>query len=41
MSWQAKKMHELINKKGSIDSLGIWDAFSAKIAEQEGPRSTA
>jgi len=36
MSWQAKKLRELINRPGCTDSVGVWDAFSARVAEQEG-----
>ena len=36
MSWQAKKLRELINRPGSTDAVSVWDAFSAKVAEQEG-----
>jgi len=36
MSWQAKKLRELVNRPGCTDSVGVWDAFSARVAEQEG-----
>ncbi len=36
MSWQAEKLRELVNRPGCTDSVGVWDAFSAKVAEQEG-----
>ncbi len=36
MNRQAKKLRELIDRKGSVISVGVWDAFSAKVAEREG-----
>ncbi len=36
MSTPAKKLRELIARPGPVFSLGVWDPFSAIIAEQEG-----
>jgi len=36
MSRQAQKLRELIERPGATDGVGVWDAFSAKVAEQEG-----
>jgi len=33
---QAKQLREMLSRPGPIVSLGIWDAFSAIVAEQEG-----
>ena len=36
MSTQAKKLRRLIDRPGPIFSLGVWDSFSAIVAEQAG-----
>ena len=36
MKTQAKKLRELIARPGPIISMGVWDPFSAIVAEQEG-----
>lgn len=36
MNEQAKQLREMLSRPGPIVSLGIWDAFSAIVAEQEG-----
>jgi 2-methylisocitrate lyase-like PEP mutase family enzyme len=36
MDMQTKRLREVINRSGSTASVGIWDPFSAKVAEQEG-----
>jgi len=36
MSWQTKKLRELIDRSGPIFTVGVWDAFSAMLAEREG-----
>lgn len=36
MSWQTNKLRELIDRSGPIITVGVWDAFSAILAEREG-----
>lgn len=36
MTTQAKKLREILDRPGPMVSIGVWDAFSAMVAEQEG-----
>ena len=36
MTTQAKKLREILDRPGPMVSIGVWDAFSAIVAEQEG-----
>jgi 2-methylisocitrate lyase-like PEP mutase family enzyme len=36
MNTQAKRLREIINRPGAAISVGVWDPFSARVAEQEG-----
>ena len=41
MGVQTKKLRKLLDKSDAAVCLGVWDAFSARVAEQEGFKAVA